>query len=103
MFQGLRILHTPGHTPGTQSVAVDTEKGIAVIAGMCSIYQTFQTPKEVLPEEHPYASWEVFVPSVGTDMNQSYDSMLRLKRMADVLLPCHGPGFTESTKEFVNR
>ncbi len=103
LFPGLRILHTPGHTPGTQSLAIDTENGVSVIAGMCSIHQTFQTPKQVLPKGHPFASWEVFVPSIGTDLNQSYYSTLRLKRMADVLLPCHGPGFTESTKEFVNR
>jgi glyoxylase-like metal-dependent hydrolase (beta-lactamase superfamily II) len=103
LFPGLKILRTPGHTPGTQSVAVDTENEVSVIAGMCSIHQTFLTPKEVLPKGCSFASWEVFVPSIATDLNQSYYSTLRLKRMADLLLPCHGPGFTESTKEFVNR
>jgi glyoxylase-like metal-dependent hydrolase (beta-lactamase superfamily II) len=103
LFPGLRILHTPGHTPGTQSVAVDTEEGTAVIAGMCSIYQTFQNPREVLGDDHPFGGWEVFTQSIATDMNQSYYSTLRLKNLADVMLPCHGPGFCEATKEYVDK
>jgi len=103
LFPGLRILHTPGHTPGTQSVAIDTEKGTAVIAGMCSIYQTFQEPRKVLPAGHPFSSWEICPPSIATDMNANYYSALRVKSLADILLPCHGPGFIEETKEFRNR
>ncbi len=30
---GVRVLPTPGHTPGHQSVLVDTEDGLAVVAG----------------------------------------------------------------------
>ena len=32
-FEGLRIVATPGHTPGHQSLAVDTEHGLVVLAG----------------------------------------------------------------------
>jgi glyoxylase-like metal-dependent hydrolase (beta-lactamase superfamily II) len=103
LFPGLRILHTPGHTPGTQSVSVQTDEGLAVIPGMCSIYQTFQDPVKVLPEGHPFGAWEVFSQAIATDMNQSYYSALRLKHLADVLYPCHGPGFCEQTKEYVDR
>ena len=99
LFPGIRLLHTPGHTPGTQSVCVDTREGKTVITGMCSVYQTFEEPAEVLPKDHPFSSWETFVQSIATDINQSYSSCLRLKRMADVLLPCHGPGFDERTKK----
>ncbi len=103
LFPGVRILHTPGHTPGTQSVALETEKGKAVIAGFCCVFQTFQEPKKVLPPGHPFASWEVFVPAIATDMNQNYYSTLRLKKLADILYPCHGPGFTEETKKFLDK
>lgn len=103
LFPGLRILHTPGHTPGTQSVAVDTEEGTAVIAGMCSIYQTFDEPAKVLDKGHPFSSWEVFSQAIATDMNQSYYSVLRLKTLADIIFPCHGPGFCEETKEYLEK
>jgi N-acyl homoserine lactone hydrolase len=36
---GVRVLWTPGHTPGHQSVTVDTEAGLVVIAAQC-IYGT---------------------------------------------------------------
>ena len=103
LFPGLNILHTPGHTPGTQSVAVETSAGRAVIAGMCSIFQTFMEPAKVLPPGHPFSSWEVFAPSIATDMNMNHDSTLRVKRLAEILLPCHGPGFSEGTREYLNR
>jgi N-acyl homoserine lactone hydrolase len=102
LFPGLSILNTPGHTPGTQSVAVDTEKGKVVIAGMCSIRQTFEEPKKVLPAGHPFASWEVFAPAIATDMNQNYDSVLRVKKLGQILFPCHGPAFSEETKDYLN-
>lgn len=30
---GIRLLHTPGHTPGHQSIAVDTEDGLELVVG----------------------------------------------------------------------
>lgn len=33
LTEGIRILKTPGHTPGSQSIAVTTEEGIKVIVG----------------------------------------------------------------------
>ena len=94
-------MHTPGHTPGTQSVSVDTKEGKTVVVGQCSIYQTFESPADVLPEGHPFAQWEVFTQSIATDINQAYWSCVQVKRMADVLIPCHGPGFDERTKKYL--
>ena len=95
LFPGIEILHTPGHTPGTQSVAVQTEQGTAVIPGFCCTTHTFENPAEALPEGHPFAQWEVFAPGIATNLCQAYNSTLRLKSIADVLLPCHGPGFSK--------
>lgn len=103
LFPGFKILHTPGHTPGTQSIAVETAQGTAVIPGMCCIYQTFEDPAKVLGKDHPFGHWKVFSQAIATDMNQSYDSNLRLKTIADVIYPCHGPGFCEATKTYRNK
>lgn len=97
LYPGITIMHTPGHTPGTLSVAVDTERGKEIIAGFCCTYHTFEKPKDALPEGHPYSHWEVFTPAIATDLNQAYNSTLRVKTMADVILPCHGP-FLEKNK-----
>jgi glyoxylase-like metal-dependent hydrolase (beta-lactamase superfamily II) len=32
-FEGLRIIATPGHTPGHQLLAVETDQGLTVLAG----------------------------------------------------------------------
>ena len=98
LFPGIEILHTPGHTPGTQSIVVDAEQGTTVIPGFCCTTHTFDDPAKVLPEGHPFAQWEVFTPGIATDLCQAYNSTLRLKSIADVLLPCHGPGFSADFK-----
>ncbi|MFZ0927679.1 MAG: N-acyl homoserine lactonase family protein [Syntrophobacteraceae bacterium] len=95
LFPGITILHTPGHTPGTQSMVVETAKGRAVIPGFCCTYDTFEEPAKVLPPGHPFSHWEVFAPSIATDLNQAYNSCLRVKSLADVMLPSHGPGFQD--------
>src|SRR3989304_3576978 len=41
LAEGIEILLTPGHTAGTQSVAVQTEKGKAIICGACSLPENF--------------------------------------------------------------
>ncbi len=101
LYPGIRIILTPGHTPGTQSLCVDTKEGKTVIVGQCTVHQTFMPPKELLPKGHPFSSWEVFSQSIATDMNQAYWSNAQVKSMADVLLPCHGPGFDERTKKYL--
>ncbi|MDY0237051.1 MAG: N-acyl homoserine lactonase family protein [Gudongella sp.] len=92
IYPGIDILFTPGHTPGTQSVSVDTKDGKVVIAGFCSLDYTFDKPADVLPQGHPFANWEVFSPNIATNLEQSYDSVKRVKEVADIVLASHGSG-----------
>jgi hypothetical protein len=41
ILDGINVVFTPGHTPGGQSVAVDTPEGLAVITGFCCSLEKF--------------------------------------------------------------
>jgi len=42
-----------------------------------------------------------FVPAIATDLSEAYNSTLRLKSIAEVMLPCHGPGYDDRTKKYL--
>jgi len=89
---GIRVLLTPGHSPGTQSVAVETAKGTAIITGFCCIRETF----EVSPETRKVSpSWLVYTPGCHTDALAAFDSTLKVKGLADILVPNHEPELRE--------
>jgi len=85
---GIEVLHTPVHTDGGLSVAVATAKGKAIITGFCVIMENFEPPNEI-------KAMEMAVIPPGTHVNayDAYDIMLKIKAMADILLPLHEPGF----------
>ena len=93
LIPGVRILFTPGHTPGTQSVAVETAAGLAVVTGFCCVAENFE-PKEAGVWKTDRAA-EVIPPGIHTDMVQSYQSALKVKEMADIIIPIHDPGLEE--------
>jgi N-acyl homoserine lactone hydrolase len=90
VIDGIQILFTPGHTSGGQSVMIDTEKGRVVISGLCTTRNNFW-PQELEPGSMP-----VIPPSIHLDIREAYDSLLRIKREADIIVPLHSlePGGT---------
>jgi N-acyl homoserine lactone hydrolase len=84
IIEGIDILFTPGHTSGGQSVKIDTEKGKVIISGLCTTRNNF-SPQELDPKSMP-----VIPPSIHLDIRQAYDSLLRIKREADIIVPLHG-------------
>lgn len=74
---GVRVVLTPGHTPGGQSVVVDTVKGTAVITGFCCNSNNF-------PSVGPAVT-----PGVHLDAIEAYESAQRVKELADILIPIH--------------
>ncbi len=90
LIPGVRILFTPGHTPGTQSVAVETAAGLAVVTGFCCVAENFEPKEAGAWKTDPPA--EVIPPGIHTDMVQSYQSALKVKEMADIIIPIHDPG-----------
>ena len=89
LMPGIKLLFTPGHSPGGQSVAVSTSAGVAIITGFCCIQENFVPQKnqawvtDIVPEVIP--------PGIHTDMLQAYESTMRVKNLADIIIPFHDP------------
>jgi len=83
----LSVLFTPGHSPGGQSVSVKTAKGTAIIAALCTIRENFDPPAPIRE------SMPVITPGMHTNALEAYDSVLRIKEMADIVIPAHEPEF----------
>ena len=77
IVDGIQVVPSPGHTPGTQSVLIQTNQGRVGIAGFCCNQENF-------PEKGPAVT-----PGVHTDALAAYDSIQRFREMADILLPLH--------------
>lgn len=73
---GITSIFTPGHSAGSQSVCVETEKGKAIITGFCVLDDNFKDDTVVIPGPH-------------IDPIQAYDSIVRVKKEADLLIPLH--------------
>ena len=86
---GIELIPAPGHTPGTAAVAVNTEKGKAIITGFCCTWANFNVPEEV----RQYAP--IIAPGIHLNAVDAFESALRIKGMADILIPQHDPSFVD--------
>jgi len=82
---GIKVMLTPGHTPGSQTVLVETEKGVVAIAGMCSVMENFYPPE--LPKK--FFPGEVIPSGILYDQRLMVESMVRIKHVADIVMPLH--------------
>lgn len=87
IFPGIELIPTPGHTPGCQSVSVNTTKGKAIITGFCCVKENFEPPEEVR-EIMP-----VITPGIHLNAVDGFANALFIKGLADILIPCHDPSF----------
>ena len=87
----ISALYTPGHSPGGQSVSVKTTKGTAVITGLCTIRENYSPPPE-LEKNAP-----VITPGMHTNALEAYDSVIRIKEMADIIIPIHEAEFQQKS------
>jgi glyoxylase-like metal-dependent hydrolase (beta-lactamase superfamily II) len=76
----ISVIKTPGHTPGGQSVIIQTAKGVAVISGLCALRDNFYPINTKL---------SVVAPTIHTNIMIAYENMLKLKAMKAILIAPH--------------
>jgi glyoxylase-like metal-dependent hydrolase (beta-lactamase superfamily II) len=83
---GVTAIAAPGHTRGTQAVAVETKLGLVVLTGFCCIEENFTA----CPDVHKNM-WNDMIP-IGIHWNvvEVMESMQRVKGLADIIVPQHG-------------
>ena len=77
---GIDVIFTPGHSPGGQSVSINTEEGQVIITGFCCNDKNF-------PKTGP-----AIAPGVHLDLIEAYDSIQRIKNLDATILPLHDLG-----------
>jgi len=80
---GIQALFTPGHTPGSQSVAVETEAGVFVlIADLTNLTEFWEAEPKVANGVHH-------------DLSDTFASFDKVARIADFVLTGHEPRILE--------
>lgn len=77
---GIRVLHSPGHSPGGLSVVIETGEGPAVITGFCCNRENFP------------ANGPAVCPGVHLDAVAAWESIQRVKALGAAILPLHDLG-----------
>jgi glyoxylase-like metal-dependent hydrolase (beta-lactamase superfamily II) len=90
LFEGIELISVPGHSLGGQAVSIQTKNGKAIISGFCSIKENFYPQKT-----HPMVGYPVLLPGIMVDAVKAYQSVLKLREKADILLPLHDPELLE--------
>jgi N-acyl homoserine lactone hydrolase len=81
---GLKVMLTPGHTAGGQSVILQAGDKKVIVTGFCSFLENF-FPSDPSIDCIPLGMYEEIVPA--------YESLVKVKQMADIVVPIHEPKF----------
>lgn len=87
ILPGVKIITTPGHTIGHQSVLFDTEEGVVCVSGdICNVAENVNGNLE---------------PNIVVMVPQTYESFERIRQSAHFILPGHEPGITNGVRKFI--
>ncbi len=79
IIPGVKVLDLPGHSPGSIGISVETDDGLAVLAG-----DALHVSGVATSEVNPLVFW---------DERAATASIRRVKRVADVIHPAHDAAF----------
>jgi len=82
--ENIKLIFTPGHSPGGQSVAVKTSQGLAIIAGFDCVQENFDPPVEIKNKGFPFT-----ISVTHTNPIELYESTKRVISLADTIIPIH--------------
>ena len=88
---GVSVIKTPGHTPGGQSICIKTGQGVAIVSGLCTIRENFEPPASL------NITMPVIAPALHTNLFDAYDSVLRIKETADIIVTLHDPEYLQKS------
>jgi len=83
IVKGVRTMYTPGHSPGCQSVMVETDKGLAGITGFCCGNVNFYPPVPMGVQEN------IICCGMYVNLYECYDNMKKFRNAVDILIPNH--------------
>ncbi|MCF6186773.1 MAG: hypothetical protein L3J49_04760 [Desulfobulbaceae bacterium] len=69
-------------------IVVGTKKGKTAITGFCVIRENFEPPIQIRAME-----MEVIPPGTNINSYEAYNMMLKVRDMADYIIPLHEPEF----------
>jgi len=75
LTRGIKIIETPGHTPGSISVVIESDKTIVACG-------------DAIPTEENYRKW--VPPRINVDSTLAMESMKKIEKIADVIITGHG-------------
>jgi len=78
LYPGISLVHTPGHTPGTMSVFVESDRKYAIVG---DAIPTFENVRRWVP------------PGIVSDGDEALRSMKKIVAYADVVVPGHDTPF----------
>ena len=78
LYPGINLVHTPGHTPGTMSVFVESDRKYAIVG---DAIPTFENVRRWVP------------PGIVSDGDEALRSMKKIVAYADVVVPGHDTPF----------
>jgi len=84
ILEGIRVVHTPGHTPGGQSILIETESVTTGLCGLCTIRDNLYPPEELRQ-----MGVRPITPGIHTDAMQAYDSLIKLQELSDQVIALH--------------
>ena len=88
ILEGIRVVHTPGHTPGGQSILIETESGTTGLCGLCTIRDNLYPPEELRQ-----MGVRAITPGIHTDAMQAYDSLIKLQELSDQVIALHDTSY----------
>lgn len=80
---GVSTILTPGHSPGSQCVAVETEKGVYLIAtDTAPLYGNWEGNRPLMPH---------IANAIHVGLVEYFESFKKMEQVADYVLPGHDP------------